>query len=385
MENIFIYPFIKIGNFLAWLKPLKQEYDIFFFFPFYHVGGVEKYNAALANATVNKKGIIFFTKKSIDNTFLNEFKKSNHKIIDVSRYTDNKWIYFCNLLFRGIITGYINKCTLKPIVFNGQSNLGYKISPWVNKQITQYECIHTFSSFSYIRQPFVEFYKKVFSPSHKTINDHKIFYKKIKVPNIEFEKFTYLLTGINLPKPTPENTKSDSMQVIFVGRGSPEKRLNIAATIAKKVQEQNNNIKFLFVGDVEKYISKNLIPYCILKGNIADKEEMERLYNDSEILILTSAYEGFPLVVMEAMSNGLAILSTDVGDVPFHVKNNLNGFIIENKNKDEVIIENFKEYILRLDKNKNLLHNMAQNNKEYSALHYDINNLQQQIEPYFKQ
>ena len=46
-----------------------------------------------------------------------------------SKFTDHKEFYFLNLIFRGIVSGYINKQKEKPIVFNGQCNFGYKISP----------------------------------------------------------------------------------------------------------------------------------------------------------------------------------------------------------------------------------------------------------------
>src|SRR3954465_2877502 len=97
VEDIFIYPFILVGRSIAFFMPLKEEYQIFLFFPFYHTGGAEKFNVALANALAEKKAIIFFTRKSVNNTFLEEFKRSGHKIVDIHLRTDNKWIHFVNL------------------------------------------------------------------------------------------------------------------------------------------------------------------------------------------------------------------------------------------------------------------------------------------------
>ena len=135
VEDIFIFPFILAGRVMARLKPLKKEYRIFFFFPFYHTGGVELFNMRLSHAVGGKDCIIFFTRKSVNKRFYKEFEQSGCVLKDISKYTDTKWLYFLNLIFRGIITGYINSQQEKPVVFNGQSNFGYKISPWVNKRI----------------------------------------------------------------------------------------------------------------------------------------------------------------------------------------------------------------------------------------------------------
>ena len=111
----------------------------------------------ITQAIGGKDAIIFFTKKSESNSFLKYFTASGCTIKDISKWTDNKWVYFFNLIYRGIVTGYINRQKLKPVVFNGQCNFGYKVTPWIDKDIRQIELIHSFNSFSYIRAPFLPF------------------------------------------------------------------------------------------------------------------------------------------------------------------------------------------------------------------------------------
>src|SRR5688572_20813934 len=152
-----MYPLILMGRIIARAKPLKKEYETFFFFPFYHIGGAEKVHAHIAKATGNKNCIIYFTRKSQNDLFHSEFAASGCTMKDISKYTDNKWIYFVNIIFRGIISQYINQQKQQPIVFNGQCNFGYKLSPWIKKRIPQLELIHSLCSFSYIRIPFLPF------------------------------------------------------------------------------------------------------------------------------------------------------------------------------------------------------------------------------------
>jgi glycosyltransferase involved in cell wall biosynthesis len=386
LECILIFPFLKIGNIIARSIPLKEEYDIFFFFPFYHTGGVEKYNASIAKGIPpSMKAIIFFTRKSIDDNFLSAFKSSGHRIINISRFTDNKWIYWCNLIFRGIISFYINnQKEKKPVVFNGQSNFGYKISPWIRKDIRQIECIHTFSTFSKIRMPFIEFYQFVFSPSFKTINDHKDYYKKTGAPEVEFNKFILLITGIETSEILHPKEKNKPLKVLFVGRGSTEKRIELAAMIAKKVKSQQPDISFEFIGNVEKYIPHDLSKFCIVHGNIQNKETIEYHYQKNNVLLITSSFEGFPLVVMEAMNNGLAIISTEVGDVPLHVKNDINGYIAKSSLSSEEITDYMSNRIIQLHSNRNLLHAMSINNHSYAVKNFSVKDLGNKLLPYIK-
>ena len=61
-------------------------------------------------------------------------------------------------------------------------------------------------------------------------------------------------------------------------------------------------------------------------GNISEQEEVNSIYRQSDVLIITSSEEGFPMVVMEAMAIGCIILATPVGDLPAHIHNEQQGF-----------------------------------------------------------
>ena len=76
IENVFIFPFILLGRVIAKFRPLEKEYRIFFFFPFYHTGGAEKVHAQIAEAAGGNDCIIYFTKRSADDRFIDDFKKN---------------------------------------------------------------------------------------------------------------------------------------------------------------------------------------------------------------------------------------------------------------------------------------------------------------------
>lgn len=372
VEGVFIFPFIVTGRIIALLKPLRKEYRIYFFFPFYHTGGAEKVHLQIAAATGGEDCIIYFTRKSADDRFLNEFKKTNCTIKDISTFTDNKWLYFLNLIYRGIVTGYINSQKQKPVVFNGQCNFAYKISPWVKKHFKQIELIHSLNSFSFIRIPFIPFISKTVMISHKRIEDHKLLYEDHKIPLSFAERIIYISNAIPLPEPTNNDRPFNPFRVLYAGRPGIEKRIHLVVEMAGILNRDHKDIQFELIGDMSSILKPSDYPFIKFHGNINDDEKMNQLYSQSHLLLITSTTEGFPMVIMEAMANGCAIMATAVGDIPYHVKNEENGFLFSSISEENIIVKEGCEKILWLKNNPSQWKEMSEANTHYAFEHFDL-------------
>ncbi len=372
LEDVCMFPFILMGRLIAWLKPLADEYEIFFFFPFFHVGGAEKVHAEIANVARSQKAIIFFTKKSHNNIFYDYFKQSGCAIKDVSRYTDNKWLYVNNFIYRGMIAAYINKQRKKTIVFNGQCNFGYKIARWIRKDIPQIELIHSFNTFSYIRIPFIPFYRRTVMISKVHINNHYALYDKMNIPAPYKNNIQYIINGIQIPFGIENKRKSDQLNILYVGRGTSEKRIHLIGKIAERCIDASMPVVFSLVGDVENSMNKEYRKYCSFLGPIADSQVIKDIYLHSDILLMTSNTEGFPMTIMEAMAYGLVIISTAVGDIPIHVRDGVRGFLIDEIYDENIIVEKSVRYIASLICNKETLQKISAENCKYAASHFDI-------------
>ena len=330
----------------------------------------------VAQATGGRDCIIYFTKKSTNDSFLENFKKSACQIKDISKWTDNKWLYFLNLIYRGIITGYINRQEQTPIVFNGQCNFGYKISPWVKKNIRQIELIHSFNSFSFIRNPFLPFIETTVMISKKRIEDHIQFYDKIKAPVQFMEKIRYVQNAVDLPvQEVPKDFRD--FRVLYVGRGGKEKRVHLVAAIADKVHEKDPTIKFEILGDVSEVLNKQEWPLIHFYGDITDEKKISEIYKNASVLLLTSITEGFPMVVMEAMAHGCAVIATAVGDIPHHLKENVNGFLFSSIENEEKIVSEGAQEILKLKNDHELLNSICKNNSQYAQNNFSIEQFNQ--------
>jgi L-malate glycosyltransferase len=346
VENLLIYPFVWLGKQKARKQTLPAEFEIFFFFPFYHIGGAEKVHAQIAQAFRGKKAIIFFTRKSHNALFKKEFEESGHSIRDISTYTDNKWKYWNNLVYRGILSYYINRQKYIPIVFNGQCNFGYKLSPWIKPEVPQLELIHSLNSFSYIRIPYIQFYSKTVMISLKRIEDHYRLYDVFGIPAVYKEKIQHIMNGIHLPDLIEsKDFFQNQLKVLYAGRATPEKRVHVVSGLAKTCEENNIPVSFDFLGDVGEVVPANYLKSAKLWGNQTDATLIDSIYRKADILIITSSEEGFPMVVMEAMARGCIIMGTAVGDMPLHVRQGACGLLFSSVTNESLIVREAVSYL----------------------------------------
>ena len=133
------------------------------------------------------------------------------------------------------------------------------------------------------------------------------------------------------------------MQIVVVGDGEQKENL------LHQIHELKIENLFEFKG--EKY-----------------GEDLIKEYKSSDIFILPSLYEGFPLTVLEAWASKIPVLTSDVGELPYIIQNDYNGWVFENKN-----IEDLKEKILISVDKKLMLPELGLNGYNQVLEKYDWN------------
>lgn len=162
-----------------------------------------------------------------------------------------------------------------------------------------------------------------------------------------------------------------SKTIISVGRLSYQKGFDLLLDVAKLVQKDLPDWKFEIYGDGEdkpKLLDKckklGLENYVFFKGrtdNVSDK------MGKSSIYLMTSRFEGLPMVLIEAQSCGLPIISFDCPEGPSEViHDGQDGFLIPFGNN-----ELMSKQIVKLSKNLKLREqfnrNAFINSKQFSA------------------
>jgi glycosyltransferase involved in cell wall biosynthesis len=187
--------------------------------------------------------------------------------------------------------------------------------------------------------------------------------------------------GIVIPNPLWFSTdiKSDLSQknVIAVGRHAYEKGFDRLLEIWKKIIVNypdwnltiygKSNSDFDLVALAKKLTIENNITFHEPVKNIEEK------YLEASIYLMTSRFEGFGMVLIEAMASGLPCIAYDCPCGPRAIiENNSNGFLIEDGNENQFI-----QTLENLIENENLRIDMG-NKAKISVNKYQIEAIMEQ-------
>lgn len=130
------------------------------------------------------------------------------------------------------------------------------------------------------------------------------------------------------------NLDPQKMHFAFIGRFTEQKQPLKVLQLAKYIIESYSNVDFIMVGDGElaPEVDQLIANDAKMRGRIHRIKYIagvSKFIKAIDGLIMTSIYEGLPIVTIEAMCVGTPIYSTDVGDISLFVKEKNTGVISE--------------------------------------------------------
>ena len=182
----------------------------------------------------------------------------------------------------------------------------------------------------------------------------------------------------------PDQTSTcENKQVIAVGRFVPQKGFDLLIKAWAIVHKQHPEWKLRIYGYGEKEPYLNLInDYNIGESCILEKtvENIIEKYCESSIFVLSSRYEGFGLVLVEAMACGIPPVSFECPCGPKEIiKNGIDGFLVEKEN-----INQLAEKIILLIENEELRKQMGAKARKNVA-RFKIDNIAEEWHCLFSQ
>ena len=125
--------------------------------------------------------------------------------------------------------------------------------------------------------------------------------------------------------------------ILMVGRLNENKGQYEALKVFEYLDDSH---KMILIGEGEDYSKicdyindNNLKSNVYLAGNISNVSEF---YNVADVLLFMSNHEGLPLTIIEAMSSGIPIVTTNVGGVGEIIEDNKTGLFIERNNYKDI-------------------------------------------------
>ena len=122
---------------------------------------------------------------------------------------------------------------------------------------------------------------------------------------------------------------SDPPRLIFAGRFQSQKNLPMLVELLAKVRDMPWQCELLGDGP-DRQIVEELIHSHDLGSRVnllgwVDGAIVEERLEASDLLLLTSRSEGFPVIGVQALASGLAIVASSVGGLPELVEGDVNG------------------------------------------------------------
>ncbi|MCX6818603.1 MAG: glycosyltransferase family 4 protein [Candidatus Aenigmarchaeota archaeon] len=149
-------------------------------------------------------------------------------------------------------------------------------------------------------------------------------------------------------KQTKISSRTNKKQVIFVGRLVPQKNVESLILAAYSIKD----CRLLIVGEGNEEYKLKQMKNELKAMNIIFKKHLNynniiKLIKQSDILVMPSKRESMGIVILEALASGTAVISTKTDGPKDYIKNNKNGFLVD----DDVLKIKEKLYLLLNDDN----------------------------------
>ena len=139
----------------------------------------------------------------------------------------------------------------------------------------------------------------------------------------QYSKYNKNIVAVNnsivLPQKIVERDQCHNpIRLLFVGRLSKVKRVD---GIIKAVSLMNEKVELTILGDgeerehIQKIIKENQLGSCVHLIGAVQPAEVQKYMQENDILIMNSILEGKPMTILEAMSYGMPVITTNVGGI----------------------------------------------------------------------
>ena len=184
------------------------------------------------------------------------------------------------------------------------------------------------------------------------------------------QKIVVVYNAVKIPEAYPKDYTNRKM--LFLGILGQRKGTYDLIEVLPEILSKYPDSHIYFGGDGEREQAERL---CMEKG-IADHvtflgwvrgTEKEKLLKECSIYVLPTYHEGMPMSILEAMSYGMAVVSTYVGGIPHIITDDENGLLCEAG--DKVALQ---EKLLKLMEDEGLRERLGRNAYRMMARNFDV-------------
>ncbi len=254
-------------------------------------------------------------------------------------------------------------------------------------KISQHLPIQDLLSTSFVRKIILRLFKIKYGRYFRDLgqsNDYMVLLSdKYKSEYVDFCQPKSLKNLYVIPNPITFSIDTNEYKkeniILFCGRMGSQKRPLLALKIWEKVSKQYPNWTMIMLGDGEylETIKSYAAKHHIKNIEILGKRNPVPYYQEASILCMTSAYEGLPLVLLEAFNYGcVPILYNTFASASDIVTDGIDGIIVD-ENSEDAFVSRLQELMNNQAKRENLKKGRLNKLVKYSPIEVSLlwNNL----------
>jgi glycosyltransferase involved in cell wall biosynthesis len=140
----------------------------------------------------------------------------------------------------------------------------------------------------------------------------------------------------NIPVPGEYNPKGP--YVVYLGRLSPEKGVDILIRAMSGI----SGLELKIAGDGPqaselKNLARKLgLAHVTFLGNISGNQKWDLLRNAAAAIVPSLVYENLPFTLLESMAVGTPVIASDIGSLPYIIKDSSTGLLFQPGNPDDL-------------------------------------------------
>jgi len=171
---------------------------------------------------------------------------------------------------------------------------------------------------------------------------------------VKADKIRVIHNGVDTRKFQPATDKRkvkeelglnpEDIAILSVGRLYARKGLFTLIESMPAVVKRFRNAKFVISGKGQSNEMRKLVAHAtrlgvreniVFTGYFPDKK-LPKLYQAADVFAFSTFYENLPFAVLEALSTGLPVVTTNVGGIPEMIESGKNGFLVQPFNTNQL-------------------------------------------------
>lgn len=253
---------------------------------------------------------------------------------------------------------------------------------------------HGFDMSSYIKKYGKNSYKDLFERGDLFLTISERWKEELINLGVKEKKIIVHRMGVDTDKFVFSSRRpkgNGDVKLITIARFVEKKGVKYGIQAVAKALKKYPKIEYKIVGDGHlRSDLESLIKELNINNNVKllgwkPQEDIVKLMKDSDILLAPSVtaeggdQEGIPVVLMEALAQGLPVISTYHSGIPELVQDGVSGYLVHERD-----VNALSERLEHLIKNQELWANMGCAGRNYIENYYNIDKLNEQLVEIFQ-